>query len=74
MYIIFHKKTDTSAFGKKIFNFKESFRVSLLLTLSTPGKLTSDLLLFDDNKIKTARKPGKKQKENPVVYNREGTR
>ena len=24
------------------------------------------MLLFDDNKIKMARKPGKKQKENPV--------
>ena len=24
------------------------------------------MMLFDDNKIKIARKPGKKQKENPV--------
>ena len=26
------------------------------------------LLLFDDNKVKMARKSGKKQKENPVAY------
>ena len=31
------------------------------------GKIrVGSLLLFDDNKIKMARKPGKKQKENPV--------
>ena len=28
--------------------------------------------MFDDNKIKMVRKPGKKQKENPVVCTREG--
>ena len=32
------------------------------------------LLLFDDNKIKLARKPGKKQKENLVGYSGEGKR
>ena len=32
------------------------------------------LLLFDDNKIKTARKPGMKQKENPVGCTGEGMR
>ena len=32
------------------------------------------LLLFDDNKIKVARKPGKKQKQNPVGCTREGKR
>ena len=32
------------------------------------------LLLFDDNKITMARKPGKKMKENPVGYTGEGTR
>ena len=32
------------------------------------------LLLFDDNKIKMSRKPGKKQKENPVGYTGEGER
>ena len=31
-------------------------------------------LLFDDNRIKMARKPGKKQKENPVVCTRERKR
>ena len=30
------------------------------------------LLLFDDNKIKIIKKPGKKQKENPVGGTREG--
>ena len=28
----------------------------------------SFMLLFDDNKIQMARKPGKKQKENPVEF------
>ena len=32
------------------------------------------LLLFDDNKIKMARKPGKKQKENPVGFTGKGKR
>ena len=32
------------------------------------------LLWFDDNKMKMARKPGKKQKENPVGCTREGER
>ena len=32
------------------------------------------LLLFDDNKIKMARKPAKKQKENPVECTGEGKR
>ena len=32
------------------------------------------MLLFDDNKIKMARKPGKKQKENPVGFTGEGKR
>ena len=32
------------------------------------------LLLFDDNKMKMARKPGKKQKENPVGCTGEGKR
>ena len=32
------------------------------------------LMLFDDNKIKMARKPGKKQKENPVGFTGEGKR
>ena len=32
------------------------------------------LLLFDDNKIKMVRKPGKKQKKNPVGRTREGKR
>ena len=32
------------------------------------------LLLFDDNKEKMARKPGKKQKENPVGCTGEGKR
>ena len=31
-------------------------------------------LLFGDNKIKMARKPGKKQKENPVECTGEGKR
>jgi len=31
------------------------------------GKSGSVLLLFDESKMKMARKPGKKQKENPVV-------
>ena len=35
-------------------------------------RLIPMLLFFDDNKIKMARKPGKKQKENPVGWNREG--
>jgi len=30
--------------------------------------------LFDDNKVKMARKPGKKQKENPVECTGEGKR
>ena len=30
------------------------------------------MLLFDDNTIKMARKPGKKQNENPVGYTGEG--
>ena len=30
------------------------------------GQRRYDLLLFDDNKIKMARKPGKNQNENPV--------
>ena len=30
------------------------------------------LLLFDDSKIQTARKPGKKQKENQVGCTKEG--
>ena len=30
------------------------------------------MLLFDDNKLKTTSKPGKKQKENPVRYTRIG--
>ena len=30
------------------------------------------LLLFDDNNLKMARKPGKKQKENPVACTGEG--
>ena len=33
-----------------------------------------NLLLFDDNKIKTARKPEKKQKEYPVGCTGEGKR
>ena len=32
------------------------------------------LLLFDDNKVKKARKPGKKQKENPIGRTGEGKR
>ena len=32
------------------------------------------LVLFDDNKVKMARKPGKKQKENPVRYTGESKR
>ena len=32
------------------------------------------VLLFDDNKIKMARKPGKKQKENLVRFTGEGKR
>ena len=32
------------------------------------------LLFFDDNKIKMARKSGKKQEENPVRCTREGKR
>ena len=32
----------------------------------------TQFLLFDDNKINMARKPGKKQKENAVGCNREG--
>ena len=32
------------------------------------------VLLFDDNKIKMTRKPGKKQKENPVGYTGKGER
>jgi len=32
------------------------------------------MLLFNDNKIKMARKPGKKQKENPVGCTGEGKR
>ena len=32
------------------------------------------MLLFGDNKIKMTRKPGKKQKENPVGYTGEGKR
>ena len=32
------------------------------------------LLLFDDDKIKIARKPGKKQRENPVGCTGEGRR
>ena len=32
------------------------------------------MLLFDDNKVKMARKPGKKQQENPVECTGEGTR
>ena len=31
-------------------------------------------LLFDDNKVKMIRKPGKKQKENPVGCTGEGKR
>ena len=34
----------------------------------------NNLLLFDDNKINMARKPGKKQKENPVMFTGEGKR
>ena len=32
------------------------------------------MLLFDDNKVKIARKPGKKQKENPESCTGEGNR
>ena len=32
------------------------------------------VLLFDDNKIKMARKPGKEKKENPVRCTGEGKR
>ena len=32
------------------------------------------MLLFDVKKIKMSRKPGKKQKENPVGYTGEGKR
>ena len=32
------------------------------------------MLLFDDNKVKIARKPGKKQKKNPVGCNGEAKR
>ena len=32
------------------------------------------VLLFDDNKIKVARRPGKKQKENPVGCTGDGIR
>ena len=32
------------------------------------------LLLLDDNKMKMARKPGKKQKENPIRYTEDGKR
>ena len=34
----------------------------------------TQMLLFDDDKIKVARKPGKKQKENPVGCTGEGKR
>ena len=36
--------------------------------------LSQKVLFFDDNKVKIARKPGKKQKENPVGYTGEGKR
>ena len=32
------------------------------------------MLLFDGNKEKMARKPGKEQKENPIGYTEEGKR
>ena len=32
------------------------------------------LLMFDDSKVKMAREPGKKQKENPVRYTGESKR
>ena len=36
------------------------------------GESLSRLLLFDDNKVKLARKPGKKLKKNPVGCTGEG--
>ena len=41
--------------------------------LKTPIHVVyAPILLFDDNKIKMARKPEKKQKENPVGCTEEG--
>ena len=37
-------------------------------------KYLSSTLLFDENKLKMARRPGKKQKENPVGDTGEGKR
>ena len=61
---------------KIYFNFSISSKI-LQLFDSPQGNLymtvyKNSVLLFDDNKIKMARKPGKKQKENPVGYTREG--
>ena len=41
---------------------------------SSPPESTPSLLLFDDNEVKGAKKPGKEQKENPLGYAGEGKR
>ena len=47
---------------------------STVCSFLPPNKINQLVLLFDDNRIKMARKSGKKQKENPVGFTGEGKR
>ena len=57
---------------RKISSARMEFIISTLGRL--PWNFDQSLLLFNDNKIKIAWKPGKKQKENPVRCTKEGER
>ena len=43
-----------------------NLRAFLAVTVWKNCQVSYAMLLFDDNKVKMVRKPGKKQKENPV--------
>ena len=47
---------------------------NLFNMITLPDYSVSVLLLFDNNKLKMARKPGKKRKESPVGFTGEGKR
>ena len=72
-----------SPFSNKIVLFTNSVRlyfnnINKCFKLASATKISwgrsCQLLLFDNNKIKMARKPRKEQKENPVGCNGEGER
>ena len=50
----------------------EDQKIVLFLYRSVSYCSAALLVLFGDNKVKTARKPGKKQGENPVACTGEG--